>query len=227
MDASAQPQPGCRLDEKFLQLLGSLIVAPIADPDEIDLLGDTADRTEQGGVGRFMPSEDAVAPATAPIDLTQDFAEDEKPIVIIDIEALELVRRRYGAMMSVMEQEREGSAVPPPLAEPGDKLRRAPLVHDDDVSAIEGGIEIKSIGRIGVHPHVRHKLRCFRQNGLAAVLQRIAAAPAVSRLIDTDLMTAACQLAGDPAQEMRVAVIPAGCERVIEQDELHAAISTA
>jgi hypothetical protein len=54
-------------------------------------------------------------------------------------------------------------------------------------------------------------------------LDEVPAAPAVTRLEDTDVVAEREQLTRDPAEEVRVAVVPVGDERVVEERDLHAA----
>ena len=55
------------------------------------------------------------------------------------------------------------------------------------------------------------------------VADEVGAAPAGGGLEGADLVALGHQLAGDAAQEVGVAVVPAGDERVAEDDDPHAA----
>jgi hypothetical protein len=59
------------------------------------------------------------------------------------------------------------------------------------------------------------------QRPLAVVADEVRAAPAVARLVHAHLVPAREQLGDDAAQEVRVAVVPVGGERVDEEDDPH------
>ena len=51
------------------ELVTALLVAPIADEDEIAIGGDIGMGAKQFGIGRFMPGEHPLSPAARPIGL--------------------------------------------------------------------------------------------------------------------------------------------------------------
>jgi len=55
------------------------------------------------------------------------------------------------------------------------------------------------------------------------ILQQIGQAPRSARLIGSYMVTPSGKLAEDAAQEMRIAVVPAGAQRMREVGDLHAA----
>jgi hypothetical protein len=57
------------------------------------------------------------------------------------------------------------------------------------------------------------------QSRLAVVAQQVGSAPAIARFIGDGVMSAPLQLAHNTAQEVRVAVVPVGYQRVGEDDE--------
>jgi hypothetical protein len=57
------------------------------------------------------------------------------------------------------------------------------------------------------------------------VADQVVQAPAVLRFVHRDIVTAGLQLAGDTAQEVRVAMIPVGPQRVAEDHDAHATVS--
>src|SRR5438128_2198331 len=95
-------------------------------------------------------------------------------------------------------------------------------MRDDDIGPVQGAIEIQRFGVVGPDLYPWHETRGFAQNRGAAVLQRVAPAPAVGRLINRHLVAEADQLARDATEKMRITVIPAGHDGMIEQHELHA-----
>src|SRR5438094_2658948 len=102
-----ESEPDRRLDQKFAELAVALVIAPVADPDEIDAFAGFTKRMENRPVGRFMPGEYPPAPASRLIDLTQYFAEGEDCIISPEIEAGDLMGGGNGAMMRIMEEEYE------------------------------------------------------------------------------------------------------------------------
>ena len=54
--------------------------------------------------------------------------------------------------------------------------------------------------------------------------EQLAAAPAVCRFICGDLVAARLQLSGDAAEEVGVAVVPVGNQRMAEDDGAHVSI---
>src|SRR5690348_18129019 len=94
-------------------------------------------------------------------------------------------------------------------------------MDEHEVGAVQRFIEIeRAIVLSDIDP--RKQPDHFTKHLLAAVADRVEAAPAIDRLVDDDFVTELLQLARDPAKEMRIAVVPAGGERMIEQDALHA-----
>ncbi|HET7313648.1 MAG TPA: hypothetical protein VFJ08_04775 [Salinisphaera sp.] len=96
-------------------------------------------------------------------------------------------------------------------------------MHQHQIGAVERGIQIEPIrvvvmtGQLGIMPAKSV------ERGLAALLDQIAPAPAVARLVNAHVVAAPEQFARDPAQEMRVTVIPIGNQRVIEENDSHGA----
>jgi hypothetical protein len=99
-------------------------------------------------------------------------------------------------------------------------------MHKDRVGAVEHRVEIgagasrdpREIGEIEREPI---------QGALAVVAQEVGAAPSVRRLVGAHVMSARDKLTQDAAQEVGVAVVPAGGEGVGEVDEPHHAVPSA
>src|SRR5215218_1742040 len=103
MDPGTKIKFGHRTEEKFVELSAALTIAPVADPDHIVGWLDLRQRSIERDIGRFVPSERPVGPAELQIYLPQHLAEGEYAIKAVEIEALQFVGRRHGAMMRVME----------------------------------------------------------------------------------------------------------------------------
>src|SRR3954453_22949607 len=59
------------LDQELVELAISLVVAPIADPDEVLVLLDRGQRMEERGVRRFVPGVSAPAPSPTRIKVAE------------------------------------------------------------------------------------------------------------------------------------------------------------
>ena len=71
------------------------------------------------------------------------------------------------------------------------------------------------------NPHAVIEVDDVANAPVAVLGPQVLHAPGVGRLVDADVVPAQQELAGDAAEEVGVAVIPVGDERVIEQDDLH------
>jgi hypothetical protein len=93
------------------------------------------------------------------------------------------------------------------LTEPPNQLACIPLVDEDQIHTIEGAVDIE---RVCVPDWMK------RRKGLTGVVQDLVAVigdcvrhtPAVLRLEHQHLVPARLQFAGNPPEEVRVAVIP-------------------
>src|SRR4051812_27280619 len=173
-----------------------------------------------------MPGERPVGPTEPQIDLPQHLAEHEDTIEAIKVEARQLVRRGDCAMMRVMEKQREWRPLCSTLADASDQIRRVPFMHDHQIGALQGAVQIH---RRAVLPDldVGQESLCLLERLYAAVANGVKAAPSLGRFIDDHLMLKLTELARNAAEKMRVAVVPAGCDCMIEQDAFHACTSSA
>ena len=112
MDVEWQPRLRCRLQQEGFDLLGSLTVAPVSDPDQPRAGLLLRKRMEQASVGRLVPGPHAVAPTPSPVDLRQRLAESQDAIVAGQIERAHRLRFADCAMMRVVEQQSE-TVLPP------------------------------------------------------------------------------------------------------------------
>src|SRR5689334_21545271 len=91
VDNGVELDPSGRLDQVLPQFGAALLVAPIADPDQIVPRTTLWQGSIQRGVRRLMPGEGAVGPAEREIDLPQHLAEREHAVIAIEIETGELM----------------------------------------------------------------------------------------------------------------------------------------
>ena len=127
--------------------------------------------------------------------------------------------------MGVVEEQGEGRALLPQPADRGDQLRLVPLVDDDDFGAVRHRLEIVA-GAVDRRAQLRISLPPRLQPLLAMILEEVGEAPGALRLIGPDLMPLRDQLAKHSAQEVGVAMVPAGLQAMGEIDEPHAAAPT-
>ncbi|MGY3512927.1 hypothetical protein ACVIQY_005902 [Bradyrhizobium sp. USDA 3051] len=157
----------------------------------------------------------SVRPAELQIYLAKDLAEGEHTVEAVEVELREFVRCADGAMMGVVEQQREGRAVSPSRSDVCDQIRRIPFVDDDEIGAVQRLIEIKG-GVVAADADAGKQRWNILHRLTATLADRIQSAPAVDRLEHDDLMPERVKFADITAHEMGIAVVPAGGERVIE-----------
>ena len=171
-----------------------------------------------------MPGPDPPRPALRQVALAQHRAEGQHAVVAVEVEAADGLRVAHRPVVGVVEQEREAPARRPAPAEGGDEVGLVPLVDQDEVGPVQRPVEVREgagvglgLGQVGVG------LAPAPERRLALVADQVLAAPAGGGLEDPDLVAAGAQLAHDAAQEVGVAVVPAGGQRVAEDHHPHAA----
>lgn len=70
IDSGAQAQFARRAQQKLVQLGGALLIAPVADPDQIALRRRCGERAEEPRVGRLVPDPGAPRPALAQVEVS-------------------------------------------------------------------------------------------------------------------------------------------------------------
>ncbi len=123
-----------------------------------------------------------------------------------------------------MEQHAGGMPRAAAAPDRGDQRRLVPLVDEHEVGIADergdvGAFAVGARRQLGIVASER------RQSGLAAVAQQVVEAPGSLGLERHDVVAERLQLAQHAAQEMRVAVVPAGAQRMREGDDLHASTS--
>ncbi len=224
MDDGAQAQSADRLQQEGPQLAGALVVAPIADPDQILLLAHRRLGAEQAQIGGLVPGPHAPAPALAQIDLAHCLAKGEHAVIAVQLEAPERLGLGQGAVVGVVEQEQIAAAGGAVRAQGSDQLGLVPFMDQDQIGAIQGPLQIELDAPVGLDRQLGKGGLRHLDRGLAGIFGLILPAPAVFRLEGPDLVAERLQLAHDAAQEMDVAVVPAGEQGVAEQDDAHQAV---
>ena len=219
VDPRRQPHRFDRPNQKFAELDGALLIAPIADPHEVALLADLGVGTKQGQIGRLVPGEDLPAPAMPPIGVAQHIAKGEHPVETVEIESGNRLPVSHHPMMRIVEQQQ----IPPTAATMrGDALdqgRLVPFMHQHDIGAVERPIQIEPCGVVDGDRQIGIGLAPRFERRLALLGNQIAGAPPIRRLERPDRDAAALTFAEHAAQEMRVAVVPVGSQRMAKQHE--------
>src|SRR3954470_19489489 len=135
------------------------------------------------------------------------------------------MRRRYRAVMRVVKQQLECARGPAPATKLFDQPCGSPFVDSYDIGIVECAIEIECRLDIAADRDALQQPRRLDHRPIAAIADRVLPAPSIARFVDGDLMAKPYQLARHSAEEMRVAVVPAGGDRVTEENEVHARAS--
>ena len=138
-----------------------------------------------------------------------------------EVEAVDGVRVADRAVVGVVKQQGEGCMFAM-AADGGDQSGFVPLVHNDQVGAMQRLFQVVVAGQdAGAQAW---EVGCKRAGGVAALLgEEVGAAPALGRLVGDDVVSACGERAEDAAEKVRVAVVPAGDERMREVDDAHQA----
>ena len=128
---------------------------------------------------------------------------------------------RGGAVMRVVEEELIAAGCAAMLADATHELAIVPLVHEDDVGAGEcrGDVELREV----VADRAKRGERAAEivERFFSVIGDEVLHAPGIERLVDDDVVIAREELRNDAAQEVRVAVVPVGNQRVVEQRKFH------
>ncbi len=90
-------------------------------------------------------------------------------------------------------------------------------MHEYEIAAFQSLLQIESVGRIRfaakIGKRANESFDCVR----TVISQETLTAPAILRFEDAHVVTASDQLRGNTAQKMRVAMVPIGNERMVEE----------
>src|SRR2546423_283449 len=98
-------------------------------------------------------------------------------------------------------------------------------MHHHDLCVFNRTVEIERCFEIAADRHTLQEADGLDQGVLTAVTDRVQPAPAVLRFVNGDLVPEPGKLARHAAQEVRIAVIPAGGDRMAEKHQSHARAS--
>src|SRR5581483_1898648 len=97
----AEAQVANRLDEEFLQLMGPLAIAPVADPDQIQrLVGVGVLGTEHANVRGLVPNPRTRRPTPLEIDPPENIAKSQNAGIPREVVRLQLLRSTHRAVVS-------------------------------------------------------------------------------------------------------------------------------
>ncbi len=213
---------GGRLEEKFIDFGRALSVAPVADPDGVELFLGPGLGKKHGGVGGFVQRPDMGDSEALAIEGAERLAECEDAVEAIEAELAHLFRRRGGAVVGVVEEEAEVEGIARVIAQVEEKLGecgRIPFVEDYDVGSTEafaplflcrvGGVEGEPDVGIGVG-EAGQGIRAERFGA------KVVDGPACLGFKDGDMVSESGEGAHQASQEMCVAVVPVGSKGVRE-----------
>src|SRR5690606_32515674 len=128
--------------------------------------------------------------------------------------------------MRVVKQQTEPAATSPRFTQPGDQGRLVPLVCHHQISAVENATQVQGSRRVAPTSESRKAVLELPER-LGAVFQNhVLSTPAVGRFVHLDLVAQVAQLAHQTPEKMRVAVVPAGHQRLIEHHDAHESTPT-
>src|ERR1051326_6169803 len=104
---------GSGFNEEFAQLLRPFSVAPVADPDHVDVLGMFQGK-EASCIGRFVKSPYPANSESFGIDTPQGFPKGQNAVELSQLHFEHLTGLCIGAMMAVIEQGDESQFLAQP-----------------------------------------------------------------------------------------------------------------
>jgi hypothetical protein len=168
-----------------------------------------------------VPRPRALGPAALEVEVADDAAVGEDPVVVAQVVTTHRLRSRGRPVVRVVEEEPEAAPASAVGADAGDEVRVVPLVDEDEVCAVEGRAQVERRELVLDALESREGAAELVERRLPLLGQEAQAAPAAARLVDGHFVAALRQLTDDPAQEVGVPVVPVGDERVVEEDGAH------
>jgi hypothetical protein len=125
-------------------------------------------------------------------------------------------------MMGVVKEKPVAGARAGPVApDRADELRVVPLVHEDQVRAVERRVEVERRGRVAEALDAGVERAEAVEGPRPVVLFQVDPAPRVLGLVDPHRVAPAGQLGRHAAQKVGVAVVPVREDRVVEHHDAH------
>jgi len=186
-------------------------------------------RVEAPHVGRLVPRPRTRRPAVLEIRVANRITEREHAIVVGEVVLADSGPIGDRAVVRIVEEQRVRTLRPAVRTNRGDERVIVPLVHEHEVGAGERRIQVQTVTVVASADPGELRVGSFegRNRRLTLLLDEVHDAPRVARFVDADGVTAGDQVGHDAAQEVRVAVVPVGDERVAEDYDAHDETSSA
>src|SRR3569833_2158093 len=168
-----------------------------------------------------LPDPCALGPAAREIDVTQHAAEGEHTIVVTQVVTRHVFWLGQRTMVGSVKQEartRMGGAI---FADTTHELMIVPFVHDDEVGAVDQLADLILLQIVNV-AHVLGKVPMkVGERARSLIAEEMGETPSAVRFIYLHLVPARLEFAHHATQEVGIAVIPVGHQRVIEHHDTH------
>src|SRR3569623_2782350 len=219
--ARAQLELSDGLHQKLFEFGTALFVAPITDPHHVSLTAFARVGEKCPRVAGLVPDPCALGPAAREIDVTQHAAEGEHTIVVTQVVTRHVFWLGQRTMVGIVKQEartRMGGAI---FADTTHELMIVPFVHDDEVGAVDqlAALVLLFFVKVALEKgKVPMKVGARARSLLA---EELGETPSAVRFIYLHLVPARLEFAHHATQEVGIAVIPVGHQRVIEHLDTH------
>jgi hypothetical protein len=224
MNPAGQAERARGPEQEGIELGRPLLVSPVADPDQIPIAGLARDRTEDPRVGGLVPGPGARRPPLAQVEVADHAAEREDAVVARQVVGGHGLAGGRHAVVRIMEEQAVAAGVVlAVLADAPHQRVIVPLVDQDEIGAVQGPVDIQSLEVVPDAPEPGiGGLEPFQGELAVRLGEEVPQAPGIARLEDPHVVAAGQKLAGDAAQEVRVAMVPVRQQRVDEEDDAHA-----
>ena len=122
----------------------------------------------------------------------------------------EISARRDCAVVGVVKKEFVAAGFGPVFANPSNEFWIIPLVDDHDIGIAQRAIEIQSLEVVADRMQKRETVFEFANGPTAVLRNEVGQTPAVTRLVDGNIVTAFEQFRRNAPEEMSVTMVPIG-----------------
>ena len=133
------------LDQELVQLRRTLLVAPVADPDEIAIAPRGRHRVKASHVGRLVPCPCPRRPSVLEVRVADHIAEREHPIVVGQVVVADPRSIGHGAVVRIVEEQHVRTLRAPVRTNRRDERMIVPLVHEHEVSVFQHRIQVEVV----------------------------------------------------------------------------------
>src|SRR6185312_13177369 len=214
-----------RLDQELFQLGGAFIVAPVADPYNVNLFA-ALERMELLDVSGFMKSPCPVYAETINIDAADGLAKGKNAIHQVQMEFEDFTGPSVSAMMAIMEQRDEAELLFQREHLVYD-LRIIPLVQQNEISLFQ--FLFQKPGKLRVTRFIETDVEfgISAAEGidglncpLAFLLHQVCERPCTQLFITTHVVAHPYQFPHQPAQKVGIAMVPVRDNGVGKQSDI-------